>query len=54
MKRYVVEMANDFEKRCPEKSERIVKIRNLYLSGLVTEVEAIKGLVETIEEGVER
>lgn len=50
MKRYIIEMSNDFEKKKPEKAARIIYIRNAYIMGLVTETEAARGLLETITE----
>ncbi len=49
MKRYVIEMANDFEKRVkPDKVIEIIKIRNAYISGIVTEIEAINAMLTTL------
>ena len=49
MKRYVIEMANDFEKRYPAKAIQIIKIRNAYISGIITEVDAIKAMIKESE-----
>lgn len=53
VKRYVLEMENDIEKRFPDKAERLVRIRNGYLIGLVTEIEAVRAFLEIITEGKE-
>ena len=50
MKRYIIEMSNDFEKKRPKKAGEIIHIRNLYIMGLITETEAARGLLETITE----
>lgn len=49
MKRYVVEMANDFEKKFPDRAERIMKIRNAYIAQVVDEVEAVKAMMQEAE-----
>lgn len=55
MKRYIIEMANDFKKRFPDKAEQIMKVRNAYIASCVTEIEAIKALMELqIERKVQR
>ena len=48
-KRYVTEMANDFEKKYPGEASEIVKIRNAYLSWVLTEEEAVKALLDAIK-----
>ena len=51
MKRYVVELANDVEKHVSE--ERlydVLKIRNGYINGLYTEFDAVRALMEIVEE----
>lgn len=48
-KRYVVEMANDFEKKFPDKAEQIVKIRNAYIAQFIDEVEAVKAMMQEAE-----
>lgn len=49
MKRYIIEMSNDFEKRYPAKAIQIIKIRNAYISGTITETEAIKAIIKESE-----
>ena len=50
MKRYIIEMSNDFEKRYPTKAIQIIKVRNAYISGTITELEAIKAIIKESEE----
>lgn len=47
-KRYIIEMANDFEKKYPGKASEIMKIRNNYLSWMITEEEAVAALLNAI------
>mgnify|MGYP006988833835 CR=1 FL=1 len=47
-KRYIIEMANDFERKFPENAERIMKIRNMYISCMLNEIDVINALMETI------
>lgn len=47
-KRYITEMANDFEKKYPEKASEINRIRNAYLSFLLNEESAVKALLNAI------
>lgn len=44
-KRYVMELANDIERKFPYKASAIFKVRNMYLRGLITEIEAVKALI---------
>jgi len=51
MKRYVMELANDVEKHVSEKRYYdVIKIRNTYYDGLLTEFEAVKALIKIVEE----
>ena len=43
-KRYVMELANDIERKS-YKTSAIFRVRNMYLRGLITEIEAVKELV---------
>lgn len=52
-KRYVMEMANDFERKFPYKTSAILKVRNQYLCGMLTEVDAVMELVEIYHREVE-
>ena len=44
-KRYVMELANDIERKFPYKTSAIFRVRNMYLRGLITEIEAVKELI---------
>lgn len=46
MKRYVAEMANDIERKFPYKTSAILRVRYLYSQGCITEMEAVKKLLE--------
>lgn len=48
-KRYIAEMANDFEKKYPEKASEIIRVRNAYLSFMLSEEEAVKALLDAID-----
>ena len=51
MKRYVIEMSNDFEKRVKaEQKIEVIKIHNAYINGLMTEIDAIKALLKLVED----
>ena len=51
MKRYIIEMSNDFEKKIPEdKQAELLNIRNSYIIGLINEVEAIKAIINLMED----
>lgn len=51
MKRYVMELANDVEKHVSEKRYYdVIKIRNTYYNGLLTEFEAVQALIKIVEE----
>lgn len=51
MKRYIIEMCNDFEKKVStEKEIEVIKIRNAYISGIISEIEAIKTIIK-LQEG---
>ena len=43
-KRYVTEMYNDFERKMPEKATEIVKVKNAYIRGFLTEIDVIRTL----------
>lgn len=50
LKRYIIEMCNDFQKRYFQDGkygsvQQIIKIRNAYIHGLITERDAIKSVV---------
>ena len=44
-KRYVMEFANDIERKFPHKTSAIFRVRNMYLRGLITEIDAVKELI---------
>lgn len=53
MKRYVIELANDIEKRLSamgkeKESYQIFTIRNGYISGLCTELDAIRAIIDIV------
>lgn len=51
MKRYVKEFANDEMKYCSEKrKEQIEKILRNYEKGMITSLEAVKGIVDSYYE----
>lgn len=51
MKRYIIEMANDFEKKIPEdKQAELLNIRNYYIIGLLSEIDAIKSIMKLLED----
>lgn len=51
MKRYIIEMSNDFEKKIPEdKQIELLNIRNSYIIGLIDELEALKSLMNLLED----
>lgn len=60
MKRYVMEMENDFERRVQasdlteeQKHEafcRLVRIRNNYYCGLMTEIDAVRSMLAVLPE----
>lgn len=50
MKRYVIELSNDVEKRATDAGQDaaavdVMKIRNAYISGFVTEFDAVKSIL---------
>lgn len=54
MKRYVVECANSFISDCEktgtkEQIDGLNRVRNAYICGFLTEVEALKELIEIVE-----
>ena len=54
MKRYVVECSNDFIHACEkigskEQIDELNRVRNNYICGFLSEVEALKELVEIVE-----
>ena len=51
MKRYIIEMTNDFEKKISEdKQAELLNIRNSYIIGFITELEAIKAIINLLED----
>lgn len=51
MKRYVIEMLNDYSKKyseCSDEHGDIEKMRNAYISGILTADEIIKSLYQII------
>ena len=44
-KRYVMELANDIERKFPYKASAILKVRIMYLRGLITEIDGVKELI---------
>lgn len=53
-KRYVMELANDIERKFPYKTSAIFRVRNMYLCGLITEIEAVKVLVNVYDTEVDK
>lgn len=53
-KRYVMELANDIERKFPYKASAIFRVRNLYLRGFITEIEAVKELVNVHDTEVDK
>ena len=56
MKRYVIECANSFIHDCEKTGTKdqvdgLNRVRNAYICGIVTEVEALKKLIEIVEGG---
>lgn len=50
MKRYIMEMANHFEKLVPESLiNEVINVRNNYYCGFMTEIDAIRKLLELYE-----
>lgn len=44
-RRYVMELANDIERKFPYKTSAIFRVRNMYSRGLITEIDAVKELI---------
>lgn len=53
-KRYVMELANDIERKFPHKTSAILNVRIMYLRGLITEIEAVKELVNVHDTEVDK
>ena len=53
-KRYVMELANDIERKFPYKASAIFRLMNMYSRGLITEIEAVKELVKVHDTEVEK
>ena len=53
-KRYVMELANDIERKFPYKTSAIFRVRNMYLRGLITEIEAVKELINVHDTEVDK
>lgn len=53
-KRYVIELANDIERKFPYKASAILRVRILYLRGLITEIEAVKELINVHDTEVDK
>ena len=53
-KRYVMELANDIERKFPYKTSAILRVRNLYLRGLITEIDAVKELINVHDTEVDK
>lgn len=53
-KRYVTELANDIEWKFPYKASAIFRVRNMYLRGLITEIDAVKELVNVHDTEVDK
>lgn len=60
MKRYVMEMENDFERKLEKRSDltkeqkhvifcELVRIRNAYYCGIVTEIDAIRSMLKAFQ-----
>ena len=53
-KRYVTELANDIERKFPYKASAIFRVRNMYSRGLITEIDAVKELINVHDTEVDK
>lgn len=53
-KRYVIELANDVERKFPYKTSAILNVRIMYLRGLITEIDAVKELIKVHDTEVDK
>lgn len=53
-KRYVIELANDIERKFPYKTSAILRVRILYLRGLIKEIDAVKELINVHDTEVDK
>ena len=53
-KRYVTEFANDIERKFPYKASAIFRVRNMYSRGLITEIDAVKELINVHDTEVDK
>ena len=53
-KRYVMELANDIERKFPYKTSVIFRVRNMYSRGLITEIDAVKELINVHDTEVDK
>lgn len=53
-KRYVMELANDIERKFPYKASAIFRVRNMYSRGFITEIDAVKELINVHDTEVDK